>query len=43
VACLGVKIRRRHGTGASMPVLRASSLALFVVGSLEARDGDAHE
>jgi hypothetical protein len=24
-----------------MPVLRAFSLALFVVGSLEARDGDA--
>jgi hypothetical protein len=26
-----------------MPVLRASSLALFVVGSLEACDGDARE
>jgi hypothetical protein len=26
-----------------MPVLHASSLALFVVGNLEARDGDAHE
>jgi hypothetical protein len=26
-----------------MPVLRAFGLALFVVGSLEARDGDTHE
>jgi hypothetical protein len=31
------------GVGFSMPVLRASSLALFAVGSLEARGGDAHK
>jgi hypothetical protein len=29
--------------GSSMPVLRASNLALLVVGSLGARDGDAQE
>jgi hypothetical protein len=29
--------------GASMPVLRASNLALLVVGSLGVRDGDAQE
>jgi hypothetical protein len=29
--------------GSSMPVLRASNLALHVVGSLGARDGDAQE